>query len=58
MADLSQSVFILPPGQSAHLGSAHYDDLAALWLEGEYLPMLWTREQIEHEAEGILTLGP
>jgi penicillin amidase len=58
MGDLPRSAFIVPPGQSGHLGSAHYDDLAAAWLEGDYLPMLWTREQVEHEAKSRLTLSP
>ena len=56
--DLSRSQAIVPPGQSGHLGSPHYDDMAGLWLRGEYQPMLWTREQVEREAEGRLTLQP
>ena len=58
MGDLSRSLVIVPPGQSGHLGSPHYDDLVDLWLEGGYQPMLWTREQVEGEAEGKLTLNP
>lgn len=56
MGDLSRSLTITPPGQSGHLGSLHYDDLIDPWLNGEYHPMLWTREQIEGNAEGKLTL--
>jgi penicillin amidase len=56
MGDLSRSVIIIPPGQSGHLASPHYDDLLEPWVKGEYLPMLWTREQIEREAEGTLIL--
>ena len=58
MGDLSRSVVIHPPGQSGQLGSPHYDDLADLWIKGEYIPMLWTRTQIEHAAEGKLVLNP
>jgi penicillin amidase len=58
MGDLSRSAFIVPPGQSGHLGSAHYGGLAAVWLEGKYMPMLWTREQVEREGQGRLILGP
>ncbi|MBI3468799.1 MAG: penicillin acylase family protein [Planctomycetes bacterium] len=58
LGDLSRSLIIHPPGQSGQLGSAHYDDLAKLWLEGDYHPMLWTREQIERDAEGRLMLQP
>jgi penicillin amidase len=56
MGDLSKSVTIIPPGQSGHLASPHYDDLLEPWVKGEYQPMLWTREQIEREAEGTLIL--
>jgi len=58
MGDLSHSVIAHPPGQSGQLGSPHYDDLIEPWLKGEYHPMLWTREQIEQEAEGWLRLEP
>ena len=58
MGDLSRSVVIHPPGQSGQLGSPHYDDLAVPWVRGEYLPMLWTREQVESAAEGRLVLNP
>jgi penicillin amidase len=56
MADLSRSVTIIPPGQSGQLGSPHYDDLAAPWASGEYMPMLWTRAQVEGSLEGRLIL--
>lgn len=56
LADLSRSAWIQPPGQSGRLGSPHYDDLARPWLEGEYLPMLWTREQVEGAAVSRLFL--
>ncbi|HET92217.1 MAG TPA: penicillin acylase family protein [Chloroflexi bacterium] len=58
MGDLSRSVLSFPPGQSGHLGSPHYDDLIEPWLNGEYQPMLWTREQVEQEAETRLRLEP
>jgi len=56
MGDLSQSLVITPPGQSGQLANPHYDDLAQPWLEGEYHPMLWTREQVHAEAQGKLIL--
>jgi penicillin amidase len=58
LSDLSRSLFMVPPGQSGHLASPHYDDLAEPWVRGEYMPMLWTREQVEGEAEGRLELTP
>jgi penicillin amidase len=56
MGDLSRSISIVPPGQSGHLASPHYDDLIEPWLKGEYVPMLWTREQVIEHAEGRLVL--
>lgn len=56
LADLSQSVWIQPPGQSGRLGSPHYDDLTGPWLAGEYLPMLWTRAQVDEAAVSRLVL--
>jgi len=58
LKDLSKSIAIHAPGQSGQLGSIHYDDLAILWIKGEYYPMLWTRDQIEKEAEGKIELIP
>ena len=56
MGDLSKSQSIHPPGQSGHLASPHYDDLAQPWLEGEYHPMLWTRQQVEAQTASTLIL--
>jgi penicillin amidase len=56
LGDLSRSLVIVPPGQSGHLASPHYDDLAQPWLEGEYQPMLWRRDQVEAEAVAKLVL--
>lgn len=56
MDDLSQSLTIIPPGQSGQLGNPHYDDLISPWLEGNYHPMLWTREQVEANTEGKLII--
>jgi penicillin amidase len=49
-------VAVNPPGQSGHLGSPHYDDLIEPWLKGDYYPLLWTREQVEQEAQSRLVL--
>jgi penicillin amidase len=58
LGNLSQSLVMVPPGQSGQLGSPHYGDLAGLWLRGEYIPMLWDRGEIERELEGRLVLVP
>lgn len=38
-ADPDSSVFIISTGESGHPLSRFYDDLAAIWRRGEYLPM-------------------
>jgi len=58
LGDLSRSLTMIPPGQSGHLASPHYDDLIEPWVRGEYHPTLWTREQVERSAEARLTLRP
>lgn len=56
LSDLSRSLISVPPGQSGHIASPHYDDQLHPWLKGEYQPMLWTRQQVEEAAEGRLWL--
>jgi penicillin amidase len=58
MADLSKSYVVFPPGQSGNLASPHYRDLFELWYKGQYIPMLWTPDQIEANLEGKLELAP
>jgi penicillin amidase len=58
MGDLASARIIHAPGQSGQLGSPHYGDLVDPWMRGEYLPMLWTRAQVEASLEGRLTLQP
>ncbi|HME54182.1 MAG TPA: penicillin acylase family protein [Candidatus Lokiarchaeia archaeon] len=55
-SDLSKAEFVYAPGQSGNLASRHYRDLFELWYTGKYIPMLWTREQVEQNAEGKLML--
>nr|MDO8110537.1 penicillin acylase family protein [Candidatus Sigynarchaeota archaeon] len=56
-SDPSKACCILPPGQSGNLASPHYMDMYDPWLKGEYIPLLWTREQIEANAEANLVLS-
>lgn len=57
-ADLDRSVFVIATGQSGHILSRHYDDLAELWRAGEYISMSMNREDIEAGALGISQLSP
>ena len=38
-SDPDSSVFVISTGESGHMLSRHYDDLAALWRRAEYIPM-------------------
>ena len=58
LGDLRNSVSLLTPGQSGHLGSPHYDDQLQAWFTGEYHPMLYAREDVEREAQHRLILSP
>ena len=52
------SFVISPPGQIGVLGSEHFDDLASIWLKGDYIPMLWSDEQVKSFSKNILKLSP
>jgi len=39
-SDLESSLYIVSTGQSGHLLSNQYDNLASLWKRGEYIPMV------------------
>jgi len=56
--DWDKSLAINVPGQSEQPGSAHYSDLLPLWAEGQYFPLVYTREAVEKEATDKLTLEP
>ncbi|PYX19910.1 MAG: hypothetical protein DMG87_11340 [Acidobacteria bacterium] len=56
--DWDKSLAINVPGQSGQPGSAHYSDLLPLWAEGQYFPLVYTREAVEKEATDKLTLEP
>lgn len=58
LADFDRSLWVKPPGQSGQLGSTHYGDQVAPFLEGRYFPMLWTREKVEAYALQVLKLTP
>ena len=57
-SDLSNSLSMHTTGQSGHAYHPHYIDMAEMWANVEYYPMLWTRQSIEADAEGHLILTP
>lgn len=58
MSDLDASRTVIPTGQSGHPYNAHYDNQIQMWLNGEYHPMLWSREAVEAAAVDTLILQP
>ena len=58
VGDWDRSTSILSTGQSGQPTSIHYADHFELWREGEQHAMLWTRQAVDAEAEGVLWLKP
>ncbi|MGQ9710524.1 MAG: penicillin acylase family protein [Anaerolineae bacterium] len=56
--DWSRSLSINTTGQSGHPFHRHYDDMIDPWRNIQYHPMLWSRTEVEAQAEGILLLVP
>ncbi len=58
LADPDRSVASNAPGQSAQPGSPFYGNLAENLGNGQYFPLLYTREAVEEHAAHRLTLQP
>jgi penicillin amidase len=56
LGDLRWSLSLNAPGQSGQPGSRHYDDRIRPWFEGDYHPILFRREDVVEQAEGVLHL--
>jgi penicillin amidase len=52
------SVWINAPGQSGVRGAAHYDDLAGIWAQGGYVPMLYSAAAVDEHTQQRLDLVP
>jgi penicillin G amidase len=46
------------PGQSGNPASPNYADLAPLWLDGKYVPLLYSRGAVERETVERIRLTP
>jgi len=57
LSDLSRSLFIIATGQSGNPLSSHYGDLLETWRDGDWIQLGQSRETLEHEAVGRLTLA-
>lgn len=58
VGDWDKSLCINTPGQSGDPASPHFDDLAALWAKGDYVPLLFSPEAVEAAAETLIDLVP
>jgi penicillin amidase len=58
VGDWDASRAVHTTGQSGQPASKHYDDMLPLWLNGQYHPMLWSRQKVMAHAEATLRLVP
>jgi penicillin amidase len=57
-SDPDSSVFVISTGESGHILSRHYDDMAALWRRSEYVPMSLDPSLARAGAVGVTRLVP
>ena len=58
LSDLDNSLSIHATGQSGLPFNKHYDDMVPLWQGVEYHPLLWSKDMVEQNVEGLLLLKP
>jgi penicillin G amidase len=58
LSDWDNSRAVNTPGQSGQPGSKHYADLLPFWAEGQYFPLVYSKEAVEKVATDILVLKP
>ncbi len=58
LADWDRGMATNTPGQSGQLGSPHYADLAPLWADERYFPLVFSRARVEAETAHHLRLAP
>ncbi len=56
--DWDASVATNAPGQGGTPDSPHYADLFAMWAQGRYFPLLYSRDKVESAVESKLLLTP
>jgi penicillin G amidase len=57
-ADWDRSLAVNTPGQSGQPGSPHYSDLLPLWDQGEYFPLVYSRNAVDTNTQDRLVLAP
>jgi penicillin amidase len=58
LGDLRNSLTVHTTGESGHAYHSHYIDMADLWRNIQYYPMLWNEQAITSNAESHLRLTP
>jgi penicillin G amidase len=58
LSNLNNSVTVHTTGESGHAYNPHYVDMADLWRNIEYYPMLWDEQSIIQGAEAHMQLRP
>ena len=58
LSDMRNSVTVHPTGQSGHAYNPNYIDMADLWRNFQYYPMLWVEQDIINNSIGHLVLTP
>lgn len=58
LSDWDRSLTLNSPGQSGDPSSPHYSDLFPLWVDGKFIPMLYSRERVMEAAEKVFVLQP
>jgi penicillin amidase len=58
LSNFDNSLSTHTTGQSGLAFHGHYDDMIHLWQGVEYHPLLWSREMVEQNKEGLLLLQP
>jgi penicillin G amidase len=57
-SDVENSISILPTGQSGNPFSEHYEDQAAMYVNGEFRKMLMNEKEIKETSKSLLTFRP
>lgn len=58
LADPDKSRFIITTGQSGHIFSPHYRDLAALWIDGKSITLAGGEDDLKRAGASELVLAP
>jgi penicillin G amidase len=58
LGDPDASRFMIATGQSGHIFSRHYADLAPLWLEGRSITLAGSEDDLKRQGVEMLTLTP